>query len=245
MKKIILLAAILFGTFTQAQDIAYTTNGGATIADNQEFTFTGLTEADAKMYIHLKNNSDETFRFKIRVDDVTGNPDSGMNMSIQFCFSTLCYPSVVEGNLYPANAVALEPGASNHPDDHFWNFNPGSGNAPISYSFTVVEVDANGTPVEDLISFTYKYQPTASATDFEALQNMGITLGSTVVSNNLTVNANTAATLALYDVNGKKVKTVIISEGAQNVDLSAISNGVYFTEFTSGNKTSGIKIVKN
>jgi hypothetical protein len=246
MKKFILLAAMLFGAYTQAQDIAYTTNGGATITDGQEFTFSSLTEAAGKMYIHLKNNSTETFRFKVRVDEIEGNPDSGMAMSIQFCFSTLCYPSFVENNLYPASPVVLEPGASNHPDDHFWNFNPGNGSSPITYTFTVVEVDENGTPIEDLISFTYIYQPTASATDFEALQNIGITLNSTIVKNNLEINANTAATLALFDANGRQVKTAAINEGDQNIELSALSSGVYFADFTTAdNKASGIKIVKN
>lgn len=246
MKKIILLAAVLFGTYTQAQDIAYTTDGGATISDEQEFVFTGLTESTAKMHIQLKNNSAETFRFRIRVDEVIGNPETGLGMDLQFCFSTNCYFSVVEGNLYPPAAVELQPGASNHPDDHFWNFYAGDGETPVIYKFTVVEVAANGTAIQDLISFTYKYQPTTSATDFEALKNIGITLDSTVVNSQLNVTANTAATLQLFDVNGKKVREAAIIEGNQNLDLSALSNGVYFANFaTANNKLSGIKIIKN
>jgi hypothetical protein len=247
MKKIILLAAVLLGTIAQAQNIAYTTDGGEIIENNDVFTFSSNEEPESKMLIHLKNNGEETFRFKIRVDEVVGNPDTGMSMGVQFCFSGTCYFSVVPGNLYPNAPVTLEPGENNDPTDHFLNENPGVDGNPVTYKFTVVEVNENGQIVQDnLLTFTYKYDADASIDDFTALKNMGLTLGSTVVKSQLDVTANTVATLQLFDGNGKKVKEAAISEGSQSIDVSALSSGMYFANFkTQDNKVSGIIIVKN
>lgn len=246
MKKIILLAAVFFGAYANAQNIAYTTNGGATIENNQVFTFENNDAEAAKLLINLKNNGTETFRFKIRVDEVIGNTETGSEMNLQFCFSDLCYGWVYAGNLYPNNPVELAPGASNNPADHFVNTYPGEG-GPVTYKFTIVEVNAAEEIIQDnLLKFTYTYQPTTSVNDFTALKNMGITLGSTMVNTQLNVTANTAATLQLFDVNGKKVKEASINEGNQNLDLTALSSGMYFANFTTGDsKVSGIKIVKN
>ncbi|KOS06559.1 hypothetical protein AM493_11320 [Flavobacterium akiainvivens] len=247
MKKIILLGAILFGTLTQAQNIAYTTNNGATIENNQVFTFNTVDAEAAKLLINLKNNGTETFRFKIRVDEVIGNELPTLEMGLQFCFSTLCYTGVVAGNLYPNNPVALAAGQTNDPADHFLNTYGGTNGAAVTYKFTVVEVNEAEEIIQDnLLKFTYIYQPTASISDFTALKNIGISLNSTVVKTQLDVTANTAATLQLFDANGKKVKTATITEGNQSVDLSALSSGIYFADFkTTGNKTANIKIVKN
>lgn len=250
MKKIILLAALAMSYFTNAQDIAFTTvnaNGEeVAITDNQTFTYTTTAESTAKMLIHVKNNSSEPFRFKVRVDDITGNPETGMNMELQFCFSQLCYFSVIEGNNYPNNTVVLAPGASNDPTDHFWNQYPGVDGAPVSYTFTVLELDANGNVTQELISFTYKYDTTASVTDFEALKNMGVTVNRTLVKNQLDITATTNATLNLFTSTGQLVKTISIKEGDQGVDVSSLASGLYVASFiTNENKSGSIKIVKD
>jgi len=250
MKKLILLAAFAFSYFAQAQGIAFTTvnaNGEeVAIADNQVFNYSTLAESTAKMLIHVKNNSTESFRFKVRVDDITGNPETGTNMNLQFCFSQLCYFSVIEGNKYPNNPVVLAPGASNDPTDHFWNAYAGVDGAPVSYSFTFLEVDASGNTTQELISFTYNYQPTASVSDFTSLKNMGVTLSSTVVKNQLDVTADDNVTMELYNINGQIVKTATIAQGTQAVDMSSLSAAVYIASFTTqDNRTSKIRIVKN
>ncbi len=250
MKKIILVAALAMSYFTQAQDIAFTTVNAqgqeVSISDNQVFTYTTTAEATAKMLIHVKNNSAEPFRFKVRVDDITGNPETGMDMGLQFCFSQLCYFSVVQGNKYPNNPVVLAPGASNDPTDHFWNQYPGVNGAPVSYTFTVLQLDENGNTTQELLSFTYKYDSVASVTDFTALKNLGITLNSTVVNSQLNLTANDAATLSLYSITGQLVKTAAISQGNQSVDVSGVASGVYMATFIMQDGKKGtVKIAKN
>lgn len=247
MKKIILIAGLFFCSLTQAQDgIAFTTNDEAPITDGQVFIHTTTDEATAKMLLHVKNNTDATFLFKVRVDEVTGNPEAGMDMNLQFCFSQLCYFSIVPNHIYPGNPVSLEPGASNDPTDHFWNAYPGDGTNPVIYRFTFIQVDEDGNQLAELISFTYKYMPTAGVTDISTLQNMGINVNNTVVKSQLNIDATTNATMQLVNINGQIVKTAAIINGSQSLDLSALSAATYIARFTTeDNKTSTIRIVKN
>jgi len=243
MKKIILLASLLLCSLTQAQIITATGNGEA-ITEGKTFTFNSLEEGEATLTLVAKNVTTNPIYLKLKVNSIT-NADG---TSVQFCFGGLCYFSIEEGDTVPANNVlkAIPAGETNVANDHFYNENAGVNAAEkVSYNLSFVQVDETGKELATLLTFNYNYSPTASLTSIAALKNMGITVNNTVVKNVLDITATQNTTLEVYTLNSQKVKTVALKNGFQSVDLSALSTGVYFANFTSNSKRSSIKIVKN
>ncbi len=246
MKKIILIAGLLFSMVAQAQLIV--TSNGNTITNGEEILFNTLGSA-AKMQILVTNNGPETVFYRLQLVSVTNNTSGigGKAGDIQLCFGALCYTDIGSTNYYPNYAVELAAnGGHNDEADHFLNAYTGDVAGDVVYNFRVVQVDANQAVLNEVVAFSYRYSATAATTDFAALQNMGINLGSTVINNTLDITAKQNTKLELFNINGQAVKTLTISTGTQSVDTSAIATGFYIARFTSeDNKTSQIRIVKN
>lgn len=244
MKKIILLAGLLFTGLTQAQVIEVTGNGQP-ITNGQTFTFNTLTpQATSELNLIVTNISDEPINLKLRMDNIENNSDGE---PLQFCFGGFCYISVNEGSMAPANTsgLTLQPGENNGDGDHFWNSGAGDTAGPVSYQMSFVRVDNSGTVLETLLTFNYVYQPTMGVNDLASLGNIGITVNNTMVKDMLSVNASQAATMEVYGLNGKLLKTVAVTEGAQAIDLSALNTAVYIAKFTNRDKqSSSVRIVK-
>ena len=239
MKKIILLASLLFCGLTQAQ-ISVTTDGEE-IMNGDIFTFNVLT-TDAKLPLLATNTSGAPIALKIRVDEMYNTPGN----EVQLCFGDLCYFNIAQGNAYPNDAVVLQPGGTSNINDHFWNANPGNGEDDIHYKLTFVRVDEAGAPVEDLLSFYYLYRPTMGTNDFAALKNMGVALTGTVVNNLLEMDTQQPLKLEIFNINGQLVKSASVASGLQSVDVSALNSAVYIARFTNdSNQVSQIRIVKN
>lgn len=249
MKKIILMAGLLITSLAQAQDITVF-NGDVEITEGYVFTSTSL-DADNpdKLDIHVKNISTEDIRLKLKMVSLQ-NAD-GNEFFIQFCFGGNCYFSVEEGTTVGpvnSNGLVLAPNEENSEDDHFFSVYPGDTNTEdVIYNIAVIEVDIDGNQIgEPLRNFSYKYSPFASVNDLNGLKNIGIAINNTVVSKTLNVNANLNAKLELFDITGKQLKTVAITNGSQSVDLSGLNAAVYIARFTTEeNKTSQVRIVKN
>lgn len=237
------MAGLLIGSMVQAQEISVTGNGQV-ITDGQVFTYNSLDEAESELTLIATNVSDENINIKMRLDEMTNT--NGQN--VQFCFGELCFFAVTEGNMVPTNAsgVTLQPGQSNNPNDHFWNNNPGiDENSAVEYVITFVKVDDEGNVIDDLLTFTYRYQSILSNSDFTALENMGITLTQTMVKNQMEVNSQHAGTINIYGLNGQLVKTAALSNGMQSVDVSGLSAAIYIVKFTTdNNKSHQVRIVK-
>ena len=242
MKRIILLATILCCSITQAQ--VSIKGNGTEITEGQVFNSNVLSGPGSKIILVVTNNSDADVHLKLRADAVS-HPT---NENVQFCFGEMCYYDVSAGNKVPngLTGLTLGPGETNPSGDHFESQNAGNGVDPVSYSFSLIQLDESGATIAVLRTFSYVYTPTAAIDDFTSLQNIGINLGSTVVKNQLDVTTTNAATLELYNLNGQLVKTVTLAQGAQSVDISSLSTAVYVASFTTeNNKKSKIRIVKN
>ncbi|MEE1897592.1 T9SS type A sorting domain-containing protein [Flavobacterium rakeshii] len=244
MKKLLLLAGLLCLGSLNAQITV--THDGVPFENEEVFTY---NTPGSELKILVTNTSQtETTYVKIRVDEVL-NTTLGNNTgnNVQFCILGICYTGVTAGVSYPPNdIVVLAPNTSTEEADHFYSSDPGNGEGPTQYSFTVLETDANGDPLNELVSFTYIYSPTAGVNDFETLKNMGITVNNTVTNNSLNIDATVNATLQVYDINGKVVKTASIENGFQTIDLSSLNSAVYIAKFmTEDKKSTQIKIVKN
>lgn len=244
MKKIILFAGLLFASLTQAQTITATADGEP-ITEGQTFTFNTLDEEISTLSLLATNVTDAPVYIKLKVNTIT-NADGE---DVQFCFGNLCYFSIDEGDTVPTNnqLQAIQPGGTNNVNDHFWNNNPGIVvGQDVVYNLSFIEVTQAGVETATLLTFNYRYSPTASVSTIAGLQNMGISLKNTVVKNQLDVTATAGATLQLFTTNGQMVKTAAIVSGAQSIDVATLSTGVYIARFTTeGNKTSSVRIVKN
>jgi hypothetical protein len=244
MKKIILLAGLLFSGLAQAQLIEVTGNGEP-ISNGETFTFNTIQPQSAsELKIVVTNVSGQPINLKLRMDNIENN-SSGE--PLQFCFGGFCFTNVNEGGMVPPNltGLTLQPGANNGDADHFWNAGPGDTAGPVSYQMSIVRLDAAGVVQETLISFNYIYQPTMGVDDLTSLQSAGITISNTIIKDQLTVTATQQTTMEVYSLNGKLLETASIAEGSQSVDLSALSAAVYIAKFTNKeNQSSAIRIVK-
>ncbi len=253
MKKIILLAGLLFSAaISQAQIISLESNDGEgndiVISDNDVIIFDEEGTNNAKMHFSIQNISNETINIKLLMTAIENGDNMADSGDVQFCFGQYCYNTVVAGNAAPQNpqGVTLAPNAVDN-QGYILNAYPGDDGSGVIYDIAFIQVDDEGNQIgENLINFQYKYEPTAGINDFTSLQNIGITVNNTVIKNSLNLTSNLNATLVLFDINGKQVKTSEVVTGSQSIDLNSLNTGIYIAKFTTKeNKTSQIRIVKN
>lgn len=247
MKKIILAAAFIATSFTQAQEVSVELNG-VEVADGYQYLTheTGINNS-GKMDILVTNLTEENMRMKLKMTGLT-NATNNTN-KIQFCFGGDCFFSAPVDTTVPSavGGTVIEPGMTNNVDDHLANTHVGdTPGQDVVYNMAVVEVNEAGTELGTLFTFSYKYSPTAGIDDFASLEKMGINLSNTLVKNTLDINAQQNAAMELYGMNGQSVKKVAITSGFQAIDLSGLAAGIYIAKFTNEeNKVSQVRIVKN
>lgn len=246
MKKIILIAGLLFCGITQAQTITLTGNGNE-ITDGETITFNTLSSQTATLDLSVTNTSAETINIKMKVNQIINN---AAGTGLQFCIDPQCFFQIDEGDTVPSNpqsGATIAPGNSTTGDNHFWNNYAGDDTSmPVSYSLSIITVSDTGEELNELISFNYVYDANAAGvTDFAALQKAGINLQSTVIKNNLTVETLQNTTMQLYNVAGQLVKSAALTAGNQSVDFADLNAAVYIARFTTqDNKTAQIRVVK-
>lgn len=246
MKKIILAAVLFVSAFAQAQITVW--NGEVQLENDATYIYNTLGEQN-KMHFLVQNETNATINVKLKMVEAINNPD-GLN--VQFCYGGYCYNTAPQGTLAPpgpqSEYTEIPAGSNNGNTDYFYNSYAGDTPGVVSYKMAIVHIDAAGAQVgEPIITFTYKYDPTAaSTTDFTALEQMGIVVNNTIVKNTLDITANQSAKLEIVNINGQSVKTAAIANGSQSIDLSTVAAGVYFARFTTeANKTAQVKIAKN
>jgi|GEM_PF-2364216 len=247
MKKIILLAGLLICGLAQAQ-IIVTGNSEEEMPDNYVHETSSLTGQGTILHIGVENNTEETVHLKLYMEQID-NGDNNGDGTIQFCFGEICYTQVTEGNAVPDSptGLTLEPGESNPEGDKFQSIYAGdTPGEPVEYHMQIIQLDGEGNQIAIIKEFSFRYSPTGSVDDIAGLQNLGITVKNTVVSNLLEVDSAHNATLQIFDITGKLIKEAAIAEGGQAMDLSGLNAAVYIAKFTTAdNKTAQIRIVKN
>lgn len=245
MKKLFLLLSVLFLNFAIAQSpMTVTKIDGTPITDGQIITFDSTVINVATLGFYVHNNSNADIDVRIKCLSLTG---TGTGM--QLCFGGLCYNNVIAGNSYPAFPVTIAAGQTNTQFDHFYNSNQDTGGATMKdYTFKFYQVNANGTEVGNSVTFTYRYNPTLSVnnvTAFNQLENIGVNLKSNVLGNTLLIDASKINELTIYDLNGKLIMTETLILGANKVDVSNLSKGMYILNFKNEDgKSASLKAIK-
>ncbi|PZR20497.1 MAG: hypothetical protein DI539_10625 [Flavobacterium psychrophilum] len=247
MKKIILAAVLFVSAFVQAQDVVVM-DGDVQLENNATYTYTVTGEA-AKMHLQVFNNTLSPIYVKLKMLEITNNT---AGTGVQFCYGQLCYNDAPQGTMAPTgghtSATKIDAGGNNGDTGYFYNnFAGDTAGQPVVYKMALVYIDEAGAQVGDpILTFTYKYDATASTTDFASLEKMGIVVNNTIVKNTLDITANQNAKLQIVNINGQIVRSASIANGSQSIDLSSAATGVYFAKFTTEeNKTAQIRFVKN
>jgi hypothetical protein len=247
MKKISLLFTFLFfTTFTFAQ-FTVTDYDNVPILDGDIRGFNSVIPSEATLYFWINNESaDEDIYIKIKLESILNSDGS----SFQFCFATLCIESVEEGQTYPASPppndfITIPAGGTNPQFDKFQNENEGDGtNYPIDYVWKFFQVDGNGDEIGESITFTYRYDPNLSVSDFE--NSMGVSLQNTLATDMLTVSSINPLNYKIFNINGQLMNSSHIGSGINNINVSGLNYGVYFIKFANemGNTTTMKFVVK-
>jgi hypothetical protein len=246
MKNKLVLLTLFFVACLQAQMVVKKTDG-TVMTDGQIFTYSSTIYAQALLGFYVQNTStSDNIRIKIKCESIT-NAD-GVNM--QLCFGGVCLSSITAGNSYPSGQpVIIAPGASTiNAFDDFYNQNLGDGiNYPMDYVFKFYQMDSSNVIIGNSITVTYRYDPTLSTTGFElnSLNNMGIALKSTVISDVLEIEATKAATVEIYNLNGKLVLQKVLTASLNTIDVSGFQSNMYLMNFsTDSGQRATVKFIK-
>lgn len=212
---------------------------GEVITPGQVFTFNTTTIA-AELPFRVKNDTEEPIFLKLRMDNMSNTTGS----SVQFCFG-VCLYSVTPGLMVPPSfPIEIEPNGLTPNGDHFWNSNPGDGvNYPMVFNLTFVQTTDEGVPMNDLLSFQYRFDPNLSTGSLAELKQMGVDVKNTKVASAIAIETQQPTLLEIFSVNGKLLQHTRI-DGAQSVDVSTLASGTYILHFTVNGQVSNVRIIK-
>ena len=128
--------------------------------DIKEYT---TTDDSSKMYLHIKNNTNEIMRLRIEVVEAT----QPVNAQAEICFGGQCRPNIsgpdAQGRTttYPlgtalmidANKSTEDGDSQNANDIHYSDTRPEN----AEYKFEIYRVNEDLSKIETGLTFTYKY----------------------------------------------------------------------------------------
>ncbi|MEN9336396.1 MAG: hypothetical protein RLZZ500_1383 [Bacteroidota bacterium] len=239
MKKVLLFVLVAFASQTQAQ-IAVTRHDNTPISNGQVIAFNTIDYPQAELDFYVKNLSTSSVNVRINCMTLTNNDGAGFEL----CFANECLSFVEEGNNYPVNLpyLTLAPGGQSGNDGHFLNTLAGAAPFPKDYTFRFFQA---GNPTGNTVDVTYRYDPALSTEDIQQLQESGVLIKATTITNELTLDVLKTSTIEVFDFNGKLVAKQDLPYGIQTLDTTSWNTGVYILQFTDayGNRASK-KIIK-
>ena len=227
--------------FTMNAQFTVEDTDGNTISEGQIIAFgeVGYPEGNFDFFVQNPSTTDP-IRMKIEFVSAVNADGSGL----EICFG-LCYTGVIIGNTYPPNAefVEVAPNSQTGPGNHFLNTDMGNGTDVIDYTFKFYEVAADGTTqIGTPLTMMYRYDPNLLSVNENTLD---VTINSTVVTEQLTVNTKESLDLVVYDLQGRIAASYKIAAGLQQVDVSALNTQLYILKFNNAEgNTYTSKIVK-
>jgi hypothetical protein len=224
-------------SISYAQLALTTVQGNTPIADGSSFDYDTTIFEDAKLKFKITNTS-ATETINVLAQMVSFTNTDGTNL--QFCVQPNCFFDVSPGDTIPNNPIVLAPGADNGNFDYFSNTNPGDGiNYPMTYTLRFFMVDDNGQIVGDDITITYNYTPANFSTSNFSLEDLGITLHNTLISQTLNFDTNQNISFKVFDINGREINSSKVNAGQHEYNMSQLNSGHYVLVFNdnSGRKT--------
>lgn len=239
MKKTLLFLTFLtFGICANAQ---YTVSdrAGNLLSDGDVLNYSTLDFENSSYQYYVTNTSGSNINMRIEFLSAENSTGSGFEV----CFGQ-CYTGIAVGQTIPEapEFVTLTPGEVTLDGNHFYNFDAGNGTDILNFVFRFYQVEDDGvTETGTPLTFTYRYTPLLATQDFNKLN---VSLNSTLIDREMTVNAVEGLDLSIYSIQGKLVKTAKIEAGRTTIDVSDLASQVYLVKFNNNQGvTETIKVV--
>ncbi len=217
---------------------------GTPINNGDVLSFASAVEPECYLGLKVLNNSAVDINVKIKVESITNSTGS----NLQLCFGDLCYGTIISGLSYPSNPASVVPAnGSNGNFDHFLNTNTGTTPGQnVEYVFKFYQVNDDNVEIGNSVTFTYRYNPNLSTSEFNKLNSVGVVLSLNLVSDRLEFSTSQVVQTKIYNLSGTEVFQERKSNvGKQTIDVSELAAAVYLVQFenNSGEKAT-IKFVK-
>ncbi|WP_396212870.1 T9SS type A sorting domain-containing protein [Flavobacterium sp.] len=239
--KIILTIVFSLYSLVAFSQLTLKKTDGTVINDGDVLVYNSIAEPTNYLGLKIYNSLSEDVSVKIKV---VSFPD-GQGSNLQLCIDPICVNNLVMGNSYPSFGSTIPANGENGNSDHFLNSNAGDGINSLDYVLKLFRVDENNAEVGNSITFTYRYTPNLSNTDFNQLATLGIQLKSTLVKNNLELQVTKPVSANIYDVNGKLIVNQSLVTGDNSIEASKLASGLYILSLTTNEgKKATVKIIK-
>ena len=226
LKKLSLLSMLLIAFVASAQ-FTVERQDGTPILDGDTIGFNTNVAPDSYLGFFV-NNENTTTDINVRIEFVSATNADGSELEI--CFG-LCYTGTMIGQSYPINDVVVIPAgmSTTSTGDHFYNYSDGGG-SPLNYVFRFFEEDGAGNEIGDDLTITYVYDATLGVSDNTTVN---ASIVSTVVNNNIEVNANEPLTFTMYDIQGRIVNQTQLEAGVSRVSVADLAAQTYLVLLTN------------
>lgn len=240
MKQIFTLFFFFVGFFSQAQ-FTVATQEGTAITDGAIFTYnvygTPPLPNGSDLSFNVTSSSSNAMNIRFKYVSNLNTDGSGANL----CIFGSCFleGAVQVGDIWSST---IEAGGTIDNGDHFYNSDSGSGTYPIEYVFKFYEVDGDENEIGDSISFTYRYDGTASIEDIARVE---FKLYPTVSTDFVNLKISESVVAKLINTNGQILKEYAFTKGTHQIDISVLSNQIYYLILTNNKgQRSLAKIIK-
>lgn len=239
MKKMLLIIAVFFTAISMNAQNPYTVtdHDGVEITEGMIIEFNTHEYPDSSLDYFVTNNSSEEIFMRIEfVSAVNAN-----GQGFELCFGQ-CYYNLVVGESVPPvpNFVSILPGATTLEGNHFAATLPSA--LVQDYNFRFHQTDSEGNDIGNNLNFTYRLDTTLGVNDVNELE---VSLASTVINNDMEVNAVEEMNMVIYNLQGKIVNSQTINVGHQLINMSNLSSQMYIVKFSNNEGASKtIKVVK-
>ena len=227
MKKILLLSVLLVSVFSQAQLIIHNDNTGNDIHNGDVVT---VSQDHTPTYVTITNNYAQEVNLQLEVLNIINT--NGQEISL--CFGVngqgQCLNSIQVGDVYNGGASLASGASTSHSDIDFNHIEGNNGanftNYPKDYIFKIRALNPTDNSVLEEITFTYRYDPNAQNIDkFE--RN---TFSVKNLAGKLWINTPVFTRLNIYNLTGKKVKSLSINKGENIIETQDLTKGIYILQ---------------
>ncbi len=229
MNKFLLFVIFLIYQFNFSQ-FTVDDHHGNQITDGTVILRTGYGESN-DLDLNIVNTSTATINVKAKLIGLV-NTDGHL---ATICIFENCFGPIALNDEFPSSSssFSINVGASSDPlgFDHFINNDPGSGqNFPIDYVFKIYQVNSSGTEIGTSVTFTYRYNPTASYAEDELVNfKLYPTLVESVVNFEFYEDVN----IRIFNQLGSEIERIDLNKGLTTVDVSHLKSGIYMLKISN------------